>query len=270
MEGGMMQTLWHDLRYGARMLWKSRGVTALAILCLALGAGANLTIFGLVNAVLLRPLQGVNAQSELALLGRTEDGQGFDSSSYPNYQAIKTQNKVFTDVAAFRSTPVSLSGTKFSERLSGAIVSGNYFDLLGVKAARGRLLSPAEDQTGANAVVVLGYHLWESRFGANPEVIGSTIKLNAHDFTVIGVAAKGFRGVETGEKVELWLPIAMHAQAMPGSVNLLNGRDDNWLDLVARLKAGISVEQAQADVDVIAAQLRQAYPRENRTKGIKL
>lgn len=266
-----MQTLWHNLRFSARTLLKSSGVTALAVLCLALGSGANLTIFGLVNAILLRPLPGIKAQDQLVLVGRTENGQGFESNSYANYRDIRAHNKVFTDVAAFRSTPVSLSNKDFSERLTGAIVSGNYFDVLGVAAASGRTFLPEEDQTpGTHPVVVLSHGLRESHFAANPAIIGSTIKLNAQDFTVIGVAAKGFRGVETGEKIELWLPIAMHMQVMPGSTNLLNGRDDNWLDLAARLKPGVNVEQAQAEMDVIAAQLRQSYPRENQTKGIKL
>lgn len=260
-----------DLRYGLRMLWKSPGVSALIILCLAAGAGANLTIFGLVNAVLLRPARGVEGQHRLVLLGRTETGRGFDSSSYPNYLDIRSQNTVFLDVAAFHTTPISLGDMNFTERLTGAVVSGNYFDVLQAPMTRGRGFSQEEDQTrGAHPVVVLSRDLWERRFAADSALIGRTIQLNAHDVTVIGVAGKGFRGIETGEKVDLWLPIAMHGMAMPDSGNLLKGRDDNWLGLVARLKPGMHLEQAQSEMNVLATQLRQAYPKENQTKGIRV
>jgi predicted permease len=260
-----------DLRYGQRLLWKSPGVSVLIVLCLAIGAGANLTIFGLVNAVLLRPARGVHQQGSLVLLGRTENGKGFDASSYLNYQDLRAQASVFTDVAAFHTTPVSLGGADFNERLTSAIVSGNYFDALRVQTSVGRSFLPEEDQTpGKHAVAVLSHDLWERRFARDPGLIGRTVQLNARDVTIIGVAAKGFRGIETGENVDLWLPIAMHTLAMPDAANLFKGRDNNWLDLVARLKPGVSLEKAQAEMNVIAARLREAYPQENQTKGIQV
>ncbi len=269
--GFLLNNILSDFRFGVRTLLKHRLLTALTILCLGLGTGANLTIFGLINAVLLRPVSGVTNEGKLVRIGRSENGSGFDSHSYANYIDIRSQNKVFADVAAFHNTPLSISGPGFSERIRGSVVSANHFDLLGVSPSRGRFFLASEgERATADSVVVLSHDLWVRRFGSDPAVIGKSVTINSNEVTVIGIADKAFKGLDMGERVDIWLPISAHAQAIPASGALLEGRDDNWLMLVARLKPGVGSERAQAEMDVLAATLRQAYPSENATKGLRV
>ncbi|MGH9814444.1 MAG: ABC transporter permease [Candidatus Acidiferrales bacterium] len=261
---------WQDLRYGARMIIKSPGFTLAAVLSLALGIGANTTIFTIVKALFLNPLPVQNIDTLVAIFTTDEKnkGQGFDLMpiSRPNYTDVRDKAQAFSGLAGFSFTGLSISsGTGDPEQVPGFIVSGNYFDVLGVKASVGRTFLPEEDGVpGAHPVVVISDRLWKNRFGGDRALIGKTIKLNNLEFTVIGVAPENFRGVFTLFGAEIWVPQAMYQQVTSGFVR------ENWNDRraliffsFARLKPGVSVEQAKAALNTIGAQLAQAFPREN-------
>jgi predicted permease len=275
--GGFMETLLQDLRYGARMLLKHPGFTLIAVLTLALGIGANTAIFNIVNALLLRPMPSVVEEERLVQVGRTHEDAVFDSLSYPDYLDYREQNTVFSGIAIYSKTPLHLSNAETegrAERVRGELVSGNYFSTLGVKAALGRTLTPADDSApGANPVALIGYDLWQRRFGADTAIVGKTIKLNARPFTVIGVAVEGFEGTVVGGATDLWLPISMFAEVRPQQDekgNLLTMRGSQWIGGFARLKPGVTLQQAQAEMTTIAQRLALAYPNTNRTVGVRL
>jgi len=268
--GHVFADSWHDLRYGVRMLLRSPGFTVAALLSLALGIGANTTIFTVVKALFLNPLPVEDPDSLVALFTTDErnKGQGFDLKpiSRPNHQDLTAQANAFSAVAGFSFTPLAISsGSGQPEQVQGLVVTGNYFDALGVKAAHGRSFLPEEDGVpGAHPVVMISNRLWQNRFGGEPSLIGRTVKLNNLDFTVIGVAPEGFRGIFTLFGVDIWVPQAMYQQVLSGFVR------ENWDDRraliffsFARLKPGIGVEQARAALNTVGTQLAQAFPRDN-------
>lgn len=263
-----MSVLLQDLRYGLRLLARQPGFTAAAVLLLALGLGASTTVFSLLNAILIRPLPGIAEPERLTMLGRTQDGQGFDTSSYPNYRDYRDQNTVFSGICAFDHTAFSLSSGGVTERVPGAVVSGNYFEVLGVRPAAGRFFLGEEDRVpGRDPVAVISYRLWQGRFGADPAIVGRKLLLNARPFTVTGVASPGFLGARTQHPVDVWVPIMaqIHANSGPAS---RERRDGNWLDLIARLKPGGERGQAAANLATIARRLEAAYPEQNKGKGM--
>ncbi len=271
----LIETLWQDVRFGARSLGKKPGFTLVAVTILALGIGANTTIFSLVNAVLLRPLSGVKDPGQLVALVRTdENGRDLIVSSYPDYRDYRDRNTVFTGLLAHRTIPLSLSSGDFPERLWGAVVSGNYFSVLGIEAALGRGFLPEEDLApSAHPVAVVSHGLWQRSFGSNPRIIGQTVSLNAHRFTIVGVAPADFKGTDLMEATDVWVPMMMQAQAMPGAADdelRLSRRNRHWLRLIGRLKPVVSFEQAQVEMGLVAAQLRQEHPVENKGKAIRL
>lgn len=270
-----MQTLFQDLRYGARILFKQPGFTLIAVLTLALGIGANTTMFNMVDALWLKPLPGVLAQNELLQVGQTHKGQGFSSVSFPDYRDYAAQNKSFAGLAAESEQQFHLGTDNAAERIKGALVTGNYFDVLGVKAAQGRLLQPAEAEVeGANAIAVISERLWRKQFNAATNVVGQTISLNSHPYTIIGVAA-AFRGVgRLDEDSDVWIPITMWRHGNPWMVQVgadwLNSRSSDFATVIGRLKSGATVAQAQADLNAIAARLAQAYPKTNAQRGARV
>ncbi len=184
-----------DLRFGARMLLKRPGLILIATLCLAMGTGANVLMFSLMNAVVLRPVAGVQAQQELAVTLHRKDGNGFDAISYPDYLDYCERSRSFAGLLAYRGMEMNLGGDGGAERILGAIVSGNYFSVLGVGAALGRTLRAEDDQApGAHPVAVISHGLWRRRFASDPAIIGKTVNVNAYPFTIIGVAQAGFNG----------------------------------------------------------------------------
>jgi predicted permease len=271
-----IEELWQDLRYGARMLMKRPVFTLIAILTLALGIGANTAIFNIVNALLLRPIPSVVEEERLVNVGRTHEDAVFDSLSYPDYMDYREQNTVFSGIAIYSKTPLHLSNAETdgrAERVRGELVSGNYFSTLGAKALLGRTLTPADDSApGANPVAMIGYDLWQRHFGADPAIVGKTIKLNVRPFTVIGVAVEGFEGTTVGGATEMWLPITMFAEVLPQDQkgNLLTERGSQWIDGFARLKPGVTLQQAQAEMTAIAQRLALAYPNTNEKIGVRL
>ncbi len=263
-----MQTLWQDLRYGARLLAKKPGFTLIAVLTLALGIGANTAIFSLIDALLLRSLPGVDDPAQLAMVYTSDYSSSFYStSSYPDYVDLRDQNQVFSHLAAVANDqPIHLSTGAEAERVRGAAVTGNYFAALGVKAALGRTLLPEDDQAaGTHQVAVISYDLWRSRFNAAPEVVGRSVQLNGRTFNIIGVAAESFKGTGLRSALSVWVPLTMYVQlsSPAASSSPLVRRGSRSYFLVGRLKPGVTPEQAQANVTTIAAQLARAYPQSN-------
>ncbi|HKQ74246.1 MAG TPA: ABC transporter permease [Blastocatellia bacterium] len=268
-----MQTLIQDQRYGARMLIKNPGFTLIGVITLGLGIGANTAIFTWLKAILLQPLPGVAESHRLVKLHTvlTRSGNRPIGISYPDYKDYRDRNDVFSGLAVFNTNTFNLLGSDGRpERVYGSLVSGNYFDVLGVRAALGRAFAPDEDRTlGTHPVVVISHELWRRRFAADPALIGKTIRLNQRDFTVIGVAAEGFGGSVVGLSLDLWAPIMMTPQ-LTSTPDILDGRASQWLQAIGRLKGGVTFQHAQANAQSIAAQLAKDYPQTNGGIGATL
>jgi predicted permease len=271
-----METLIQDVRYGARMLLKNPGFTLVAVLSLALGIGANTTIFTLINAVLLHPIPVREPETLVSIFSTDEQNKNslFNvlNISRMNYEDFRDQNDVFEASAAYLGAPVSLSGGGDPEQLAGDLVSGDFFSLLGVKPALGRAFLPEEDKVdGAGDVVVLSDGLWRRRFGADPGVVGRSVTLNGHGFTVIGVTGRGFQGINTLGGPDLWLPMSAHAQILGGFfAENYDNRRALLFNAVARLKPGVTLPQADAALKTIAKRLEQQYPEPNRGRSTLL
>lgn len=270
----MLHNLWQDLRTGARLLKKSPGFTIVAVLSLALGIGANTAIFTIINAVFLHPLP-VEESSQLVQM-YTRDTLTVDTNanfrltptSLPNYQDYRDQNSVFTGLAADTfPVPLNWGGQAEPIQLNGVLVSPNFFDVLGVKAYRGRTFSTEEGKKiGADPVVVLSYAMWAHRFGSNDSVIGQTISLNATPYTIIGIAPHNFKGIVSLAPPELlWIPLSMRDYVLTGQLkDLENHRRMRWISIVGRLKPGVTIDQSRPSLKTIAANLEKEYPRDNR------
>ncbi|HKP87592.1 MAG TPA: ABC transporter permease, partial [Blastocatellia bacterium] len=264
-----METLLQDLRFGFRRLLKSPSFTIIAMLSLALGVGANAAIFSLVNTVMLRPLPVADAGNviSVSVTGKNDSLLAF---SYPNYVDYRDRNEVFSGLLVYRIVPMSLSRDGNNERIWGYLVSGNYFDVLGVNAFQGRTFLPEEDQTrNSHPVAVISYGCWQRRFGADPHLVGKDILLNGHKFNVVGVAPEGFKGTEHIYTPEIWVPIMMVERIEPGS-RWLDSRESQNLFAIGRLKPGVSIKQAEASLNILAEQMGREYPDANEGQTIQL
>ena len=260
-----LETLWQDLRYGVRVLGKNKGFAAVAAITLALGIGANTAIFSVVDAAILRPLPYPRPHRLAILWGNVKrvriERRG---ASYPDYLDWRGQTRSFETMAAFGASKFALTGIDTPERISGEYVSQPYFSLLGIQPTLGRAFSPEEDQVPQrDAVVVLSNGTWKHRFGGDPGIVGRTIQLDGHPYTVIGVAPPGFRGLT--DEAELWVPFVMS-----GSAEDLKERGDRSFQVLARLNGGVSFARAQADLDAISNRLAQAYPATNEARGVEV
>ncbi len=263
-----MQTLWQDLRYGARMLVKKPAFTLVAILTLALGIGANTAIFTVINAALLRPLPYPDAE-QLVVVATTMRRETVEvrTASYPDFVDWRDQNTVFERMAAQASTSFTLTGGAEPERVNGELVSADYFPLLRARPAFGRTFLPEEDRApDTHRVALVGYGLWQRRFGGSSALLGQTIQVNDGNYTVVGIMPERFRGVS--DDAEIWLPMMMVSSIRPASQ--LQQRHQRWLSAVARLKSGVTLAQAQAEMDAIMRPLEQAYPNSNRNRGARV
>jgi putative ABC transport system permease protein len=249
-----METLIQDIRYAIRVLLKSPGFTAVALLTLTLGIGANSAIFSVVNAVLLRPLPYEESERLVFITERSPVLEGM-SVAYPNYLDWREQNGVFDNIGVYRRVSFNLTGNGEPERLLGGEVSAELFNALKTKPALGRTFLAEEDVAGANPVVVLSYGLWQRRFGKDTDVIGQTITLNARPHTIIAVMPPDFR-FPSG--VDLWVPVGLNADNPSW-----NRGNHPGLYAIARLKPGVTASQAHAEMDTIAARLEQQYPASN-------
>jgi predicted permease len=267
-----------DLRYAIRTLIKTPAFTTAAIVSLALGIGANTTIFTLLNTLFLNPLP-VEKPSELVgvLTVASRNATQFGNLlplSYPNLKDFRERNSVLTDLAGY-SPPLALSlsvpgSTGEPQRVFAQLVTGNYFDLLGVRPAAGRFFVPEEDRTrGTHPVAVIGYGLWQRRFAGRPDVIGQTIVLNRRDVTILGVAPEGFKGVTSMFGPELWLPSMMAPQLQPRqSASWLDERAAVVFSTAGRLRPGVTVAEAEANLKTIARALEQEYPDVNAGRDV--
>jgi macrolide transport system ATP-binding/permease protein len=255
----MISDLWQDVRFGIRMLVKQPGFTLIAILTLGLGIGANSAIFSLVNTVALRPLP-IADPSRVFEVTPLQKGETFGNFSYPNYKDFRDKNQVLEGLAAYRFVPLSLSQNDRNDRMWGYLVSGNYFDMLGVTAYLGRMFTQAEDRVaGEHPIVVLSYGCWQRRFGGNASVIGRSVQINNHAYTVVGVAPPAFRGTALLFTPEIYAPITMAKQIEPGS-NWLDSRGSGTLMAIGRLKRDASPAQAEASLNSLAVQLGREFP----------
>jgi predicted permease len=272
-----LDSLSQDVRFGFRSMLKSPGFTAICIVSLALGIGANTTIFTVVNAVLLHPLpvadisglvqvDTVDSKTVVTQANTTKLGM-----SYVNCEDYQRQNQVFTSLACISPTLLTWSGEAEAKQVAGQLVSANYFDVLGVKPTLGRFFLPDEDtKPGGNNIAVLSYSLWTKKFGSDRSIIGRAVNFNATPFTIIGVAPKGLKGTFTiGPADQVWIPVSMYGQVLAGFVKD-NFRDRRFLNTftVARLKPGVTAAQAEGSLKTIATALEREYPKENGSRSV--
>lgn len=257
---GILGHLGRDLRYGMRHLLRRPAATVVAVLSLALGIGANTAMFSLANGIFLRPLN-VAEPDQLASVFTSRWGEArYGTTSFPDYLDYKEQNEVFSGLAAYATAPMALAGEGAPTVTWGAVVSGDYFQVLGVEAALGRTFRPEErDPRDPQALVVLSHGTWQETFGSDPGILGQTIRINDYPFTVIGVAPRGFTGLESIFEPALWTPLSMLHQALPFTPNV-ESRYDPWLRLVGRMKAGLSLPEARAGMAVVIANLAVEHP----------
>ncbi|HEX8765927.1 MAG TPA: ABC transporter permease, partial [Candidatus Acidoferrum sp.] len=260
-----MRTLLRDVRYAVRMLGKAPGFTAVAVLTLALGIGANTAVFSVVNALILRPLP-VERPGELAFLENARYGP---SQSFPNYRDLRDRNQTFAGLLGYRMAPMELETDRSAERIWGYLATGNYFDVLGLKPALGRFFHQNDDvHPGASPYAVLSYGAWQARFGADPGIVGKTIRINRLPYTVFGVAPPDFHGTELFYWPEVWVPMMM--QPRIEGFPWLDNRSTWNTFVLGRLKPNVTPEQAAANLNSIAADLIRQFPNENDGLHFKL
>lgn len=246
----------NDIRYGLRSLLKQPGFTAVCVFSIALGIGVNTALFSFVNTVLFRPL----AFSDSHQLVRVWDG---NSSSYPDYKSLRDDTKVFSGLAAYAQRPLNLTVNDSSERVYAEIVTGNYFDVLQARPVLGRAFLEEEDRTpNSHPVIVISNSLWQRKFNSDSFIVGRVATINKQPYTVIGVMPEGFVGATVISPPDLWLPMMMQPSIEPGS-QTLNSPDEGWLMMLGRLKSDVSVTQAQAAVETIAARLHEERRQRN-------
>jgi len=249
-----------DLRLALRRLRQNPTFSAVAVLTLALGIGANTAIFSIINAALLRPLPVARA-AEIVSLNETLGGNTFPALSYPNYRDMRDRNTALSGLAAYRFLPASLGLPGNNQRVWGYLVTGNYFDVLGVSALRGRVFRPDDDlRPGGHPLAVLAWPCWQKRFGGDPAVVGRTVKFNGMDFTILGVTPQGFFGTELYFAPDVFFPMMMQKQ-LEGGGGYLENRDAGNIFVAGRLKPGVTMARAEAGLNVIARGLAQQYPQ---------
>ncbi len=261
-----MQTLWQDLRFGARMLLKKRGFTLIAIITLALGIGANTAIFSVINAVLLRPLPLEEAGRLVWMMERHEQIPT-RMISYPNFLDWRARSQSFEAMAITRGWQTALVGAGEAQSLTARLVAADYFRVMRARPLLGRDFTAEEDTFGAPLVTILSYGFWQRQFGGDPNIIGQPITLGDQRLTVIGVMPESFQHSEPGGAPQLWILIGQRAQ--PGGPWFL--RDNRMAGfVVARLKAGVSLEQARAEINSISEQLIKEHPMRNGGNTIRV
>jgi predicted permease len=259
-----------ELKYALRGLAKHAGFTVIAVLSLALGIGANSTIFTLLNAILLRPLPLENPASLVSMSTFDPRNPGALGCSYLNYKDYRDRNNVFSELVLYASITLNLTGEGEPRLLMGHIVSGNYFSGLGVKPIVGRGFLPEEDATpNAVAVAVISYSLWNRMFAADPHVTSRTFVIDGRAFSIVGVAPPGFQGINQLYGADLWVPMMMYPQVFP-SVQWVNQRRASVFSVAGRMKPHVSMPQAEGAMQSLAADLARQYPRENNGRSVRL
>jgi putative ABC transport system permease protein len=267
-----MGNLWQDIRYSVRTLLKNPAFLLIALLTLALSIGANTAIFSVVNAVLLKPLPFAEPDRLAAILETDPRKPGSRNGvSYPNFFDWRAQSKSFGKMASYYSNDLTLTGIETPVHLRSAVVSADLFPLLGVKPQLGRWFLAEEEKPGSGAAVVISHGVWQKQFKSDPNVIGRGITLSGKPFGVVGVAPAGFRFPIEGDPVELWVTSALDAErAAPDEPANTEQRGAHFLSAIGRLKPGVTIEQAQAELDLIASNLEKQYPDTNTNRGVRL
>jgi predicted permease len=259
-----MNSFWQDVRFSLRMIAKAPGYAAIAILTLALGIGANTTIFSWINSTLLNPVPGLANPHEVVALSLNRASENPFPFTWPDVVAMRDGQRSFTGITASGVVPMSLTGNGKPERVWGTVASANYFTVLGVQPALGRGFLPAEDEKpGGAPVAVISYRLWQSHFGANPDVVGRTIEINQHAYTIVGVAPAVFQGSQTGLRSEIWVPIMM-IQQLREQGDLIHDHHYFWMFALGRLKPGVTLQQAQDEVTLRLKREVRNYPEEHK------
>ena len=261
-----MENLIKDVRYGVRMLMKNPGVTLVAVITLALGIGANTAIFSGVSAFLMKPLSVPNPGSLIRPMEIAEDRGVTDDFSYPDFADYRDQSTSYTGLSAEDMIQVAIDAENQNDVIWGQVVSANYFDILEVKPILGRTFLPEEDKNvGANAVVVLSHSFWQRRLASDPNIVGKSVSLNNRAYQVIGVTPEYFVGSKFALALDFWTPISM-AEDLRRSPGLLRERGSHWMTVIGRLKPGVSLSQASAEMNAIATRLNQVDP-DNRASS---
>jgi macrolide transport system ATP-binding/permease protein len=264
-----MESLLQDLRFGIRTLLKSPGFTAIAVLTLALGIGGNATVFSWIRAVILNPLPGVERSGQMVAIETVMPSGEYHTSSYPDYRDFRDQNHVFSSLVGFELVGVDMSIRNQAppERVWGLLTTENYFDALGVQSAMGRSF-PVEPNQAPNSdpYIVLGYALWQRLFGSDRNVVGGPVHINGHPFTVIGVAPPNFYGTIAGIDAQYFVPMMMQPVVLPGED--LEQRAPTFVHIMGRLRPGVTIAQAQAEMTSIAQHLQKEYPNPNTAEGV--
>jgi putative ABC transport system permease protein len=256
-----IETFLQDARYALRMLRKSPGFTAVAVLTLALGIGANTAIFSVVYAVLLKPLPYANPnQLVSAFQANSQEGVPETGTSYPNFEEWRAQNHVFSELATINFHQLTLTGRGEPSEVDTSVVTPEHFALLDVKPLQGRVFFPEDGKRGAPAVVIVSENLWRGTLGADPQILGSSIILDKRPFTVIGIMPASFRSPFINSKPEVWIPLVQD----PLFGSWMARRGGHWLAVFGRLKPGVSIAQARAEMDAISARLASEFPAENK------
>jgi putative ABC transport system permease protein len=267
----MIESTLQDLRFGLRMLRRSPGFSVLAILCLTLGIGANAAVFSWVEGILFRPYPLVSHQERLVAVGGTSRGEATGAPlSWPDFQDLQRSCTLCETVFVSKITGTTLSIGDRAERTTGSIVSANYFDAIGVPAMLGRGFLPGEDQgQSAHPVAVISYQLWQGRFKGDPQIIGKTQRLDGVVHTIVGVAPRGFYGTFVGWGMNFWVPASMEDIFESGGYKL-EDRGARWIEAYARLKPGVTRQQAEQEFAAISGRLEAEYPATNRGRAIRL
>ncbi|MGC0777373.1 MAG: ABC transporter permease, partial [Candidatus Acidiferrum sp.] len=262
-----MHTLWQDIQYGLRMLAKNPGFTAIAVVTLALGIGANTALFSVVNGVLLNPLPYQQPERLVALYTSRIKDSDRSSISYPNFLDWRRENHAFSALAAYRSDDFNLTGEGEPERLKVEMVSAAFFPLLGVKPVVGRLFTEQEDQLGGAPVALISEGLWKRKFGGSADVVGKSANLDATLYTIVGVIPGNFhyRNNNFDDNKDTYVPIGQWKEPL-----FQDRRAGMGMDAVGRLKPGITLQQAKADMAAVAAHLAEIYPGSNKDSGVAL
>ena len=266
----------NDIKYAVRWLLRSPGFAAVAILSLGLGIGANTAMFSLVDALLLRPIPVADPDSLVDVFTSSSDGDEYATTSYPDYLDLQAQNTVFSEMTAYSMMLAPLNLGDRARLVMGHIVTSNHFNMLGVGPFLGRMLQPADDRPDAERVVVISHRMWRGDFAGDPAVVGKTLQLRGQPYTIVGVAPPSFTGVIPIIVPELWLPLTYADEVEPAGINdnvpsptgrtRIERRGSRWLFVKGRLKPGVTVAAAGANVQVLAGQLAAAYPETNRNR----
>ncbi len=275
----MPSTMMKDVRFAFRWLRRSPGFTAAALTCLAIGIGFNTALFSLVDSVLFRPLPVKSLDRLADVFMSAHDGDRYATFSYPDFHDICSRNAVFEDMLGFSPMITALNLTDRTRLLMGEIVTGNYFQMLGVRAAMGRTLLPEDDRSGAEPAVMVSDQYWRRDLGGDPQVVGRTVRLRGLRYTIVGVAPRGFTGMTPVLSAELWLPVvrlnevdtAGVSESLPSpGTSMLDRRGDRWMFVKGRLKPGVTIAQAGANLASLMHELAAAFPQTNKDRHTSL